>query len=451
MPWPDDPAMPWARLTLIDYWGVMWRARWWITAMVVVAAAVAFGVARLQPKVYTARATILQPKESAGPSLSTSLGALLGGGGGRDGGGGGFFSVPGLSLGVASSASNQDVYVAMVKSRVLRKEVLEAVEKSWSQPVVALVVSVTPDLREKGVVGLTVEAKHPQLAAEVANEYFVHLDGMLERYAEDAIKKKEAIYTTQLERAAREVDAAEQALLKFQSENRFIAVDAPTRAQVDAVVNLRSTIMALEMQREVMRLRFTDEHPQMRELQKQIAELKRQYSKNLFGEPMDLPPEGPSARSPRKEFFVSASKMTPVQFASLKLFRNLKIQEAFYTGALQGLQQIKYGDGAYQQSVQFLDRATPPEAPSRPNIPVIVLVAAGSAFVAGILLAFLVEYVRWVRAEQRRALPPGSGRGRRGENGPERSRLSELEGVRGVQPAGLPPGRAVPAAREGTE
>ena len=34
-------------------------------------------------------------------------------------------------------------------------------------------------------------------------------------------------------------------------------------------------------------MRYTPQHPAMRDIEKQIAELKRQYSKNLFGAPMD--------------------------------------------------------------------------------------------------------------------------------------------------------------------
>ena len=412
------------QLTILDYWRVVWRARWLILTLAVVSSIVAFGVGRLQPKVYTARATILPPRESAPQSLSLGAMFMGGAGGGREGGG---FGLPGISLAVPSLSTNQDLFMALLRSRTMREEVLVEFVKSWGPSVGSMVDSVQPDTREKGVVGLIVEARDPKLAAELANYYFSHLDRMLERYADQATKRRESFYAAQLERAAKEVEAAEAAVLKFQSENRFLGLDTSTRREVDSVAMGRGAIMLLELQLETMRLQFTDQHPQILALKKQIDEMKRQYSSSLFGGAMDLPPESPTAKGTRKEFFVPAAKMTPVQFAFLKLYRNLKIQEAFYTASLQGLQQIKYEEGSVP-GVEVLDPAVPPSGPSRPNIRFITGSAALSALIAGILLAFILEYLTRVR-EQERQQAPVPARSRRSV---ERSELTTAPGgVRG--------------------
>jgi len=424
-------------LSVLDYWRIVWRARWLIWGMVAVASVAAFGYARTMPKIYTARATILLPRD-APSSFSTSIGAMLmgGGGGGREGGSG-LFSLPNVTFGTGSMSTDEDRFLAMLRSATLRREVVAELARTRGVGVGSHLLSVTADNKEKGVIAVNVQATDPHVAADVANQYFVTLDAMLQRFGEQSVKRKETLYTAQLERAAQGVETAEHALLKFQSANRFIPIDAPTKAGVEAVASLRGMILGLELQREVLRLRVTDEHPQMRELQKQIAELKRQYSKNLFGEPMDLPAESPAARGGRKEFFVPASRMTPVQFAFLKLFRDLKIQEAFYTAALQGLQQIKYGDGMQQVAVKVLDPAGPASEPVGPNIGKIVLVAAASALIAGILLVFALEYLRLIRQEERqpgaagvRTEPATNGAGVARPHAPERVRGTEPEPVR---------------------
>lgn len=426
------------QVTILDYLRVIWRAWWWILALTALAAVVAFGYGRSQPKVYAAKATILPPRESGSQSFSMSLGALFlgGAGGGRDGGG---LNVPGISLGMPSLSTNQDIFVALLKSRTMREEVVAEFSRTWGAPVGSMVLSVQPDTKDKGVVGLVVEAMDPNLAADVANYYFAHLDRMLERYSEQASGRQEKSYAAQLERAASEVETAERALLKFQSENRVPPLDAAARGAVESGGSLRGFIMGLEMQREIMRMRFTDQHPQMREMEKQIAELKRQYSKNLFGEAMDLPPESPTARGGRKEFFVAAAKMTPVQFAFLKLYRNLKIQEAFYTAALQGLQQIKYADGFSHVRVEVLDPALPPSGPSRPNVLSIVQRAAVGALIVGILLAFVLEYLRGVREQERQRRRSGPAR-RRLEDRLGPSKIPEGERARVLEPEGAPAG-----------
>ena len=388
-------------------WAVVWRARVWIVASAVLVAAAAYGVASLQPKIYGARATVLTPKESGQQSLSLSLGSFLGTGSGREGSGGGM-SLPALLGGSpASLSTNQDMFVVLLRSRTLREQVIASMKKKYGARVDGVLVGVLPDTKDKGAIALNVEAKNPELAAEFANEYFEELDRMLERYAEQNTKRQEASYAAQLQRAAREVEISEDALVKFQNENRMLGggVDSTTKKDVDVGASMRGQIMALELQREVMAMRYTPQHPTMREIEKQIAELKRQYSKNLFGAPMDLPGDPAGGKGARKEFFVPAEKMTPMQLNYLKLYRNLRIQEAFYTGALQGLQQIQYNNAAPQNRVEFLDRALPNPGAIRPNVR---FIAAGSGLVALVvasLLALVLEFFRQRRLALAAATP----------------------------------------------
>ena len=388
-------------LTLVDYWRAALRARWLIAALTVTAALLAFLVGNMQPKVYTAKATMLVPRETGSQAVSMSLGALFMGGGGGSGsgggGGGGLLSLPGVATALPSVTTDQDIIVALLKSRTLREDVIEEHAKLGGPGVRSQMVSVDVNVKDKGVIGVAVEATDSKLAAELANSYFDHLDQLLERQSIQKTKRQETFYASQLERAAKEVQLAEEAVLKFQAENRVLLIDTTATKRDDPGISIRATIMGLELQREVLRMRVTEQHPQLRELEKQIAELKRQYSRNLFGGPMDLPAEGPGARGGRKEFFVSAEKMTPVQFQFLKLLRTLKIQEAFYTAALQWLEQMRYGNGNRLMRLEVLDPALPPLAPSRPHIPLIVTTAAAAALVLGVFLALIVDYAARVR------------------------------------------------------
>jgi uncharacterized protein involved in exopolysaccharide biosynthesis len=430
-------------LTFVDYWRAVRRARWLLATLVVTTPLLAFLVGSMQPKVYMAKATMLVPREAGPQTLSMSLGAMLaGGGGGNGGGGGGLLSLPGVSTVLPSVTTSQDMIVALLKSRTLREDVLEEHAKLRGSEVRSKMISVDVSVRDKGVIGLAVEATDSKLAAELANGYFHHLDQLLEHQNILTTKRHEVFYASQLERAAKEVQLAEEAVMKFQTENRVLPIDHTTKRE-DSGMNLRATIMALELQREVLRMRVTEQHPQLRELEKQISELKRQYSRNLFGAPMDLPAEGPGARGGRKEFFVSAEKMTPVQFQFLKLLRNLKIQEAFYTAALQSLEQMKYGSSAGIVRVEVLDPAVVPLAPLRPNVPMIVITAAVAALVLGVFLALIVDYVERVRsAGAKRSAAPSPRK--RLEDGLDYPRVPAREGARPLEPARAP---AVPAGR----
>jgi uncharacterized protein involved in exopolysaccharide biosynthesis len=399
-----------------EYVRIIWGARYVIVAMVAIASVVAFFIGNAQPKVYSAASTILAPRDSQPQSMSSVFGALLGGaGGGKDGG----FNFPGVQVNMPGISSNLDVFNTLIMSRSMREEVLAEFTKQRGASVPAMFRSVASSYnKERTALSVIVHATDPQLAADMANAYFDFLDRRLQRTAENQARRQEVFYRAQLERAAREVDVAEEALVKFQRDNRMVAtVDPNVKAGVEAGGNLRGAIMSLELQREVMRMRYTEQHPQMREVDKQIAELKKQYSKNLFGQAMDLPAEGPGG--PRKEFFVSTEKMTPTQFAYLKLMRSLKIQEAFYTGALQGLENMRYATEAGRpQSIEMLDPAIVPSAHVSPNVKFIVLAAAVVALVAGVVGALLREYIvqTWAAAHPH-GTTPSSRRGRGHANG----------------------------------
>jgi tyrosine-protein kinase Etk/Wzc len=391
--------------TFLDYWRVLWRARWWILASTILAALVTFGIARALPKTYAARATVLPPKETNQGALTASLSGVLSTAlGGREGAG---LNLPGFSLSSAASlATNQDIFVAVLRARTMREDVIKHFEKTLGPDVGGRIGTVAPlaDPREKGIISLTIEADDPKLASDVTNYYFEALDRKMEQFADQSVRRQETVYTAQLERAAKEVEAAESALLKFQTEHRLLAVGGKGgggETGAATAASLRAQIQAAELQREVSRMKFTDRHPMIQEFDKQISELKRQYSRNLYGAAMELPPEDPGVRGSRREFFVSAERMTPVQFAFLKLARNLQIQEAFYTTALQGLQQIRYGEGVSYGRVIVLDPAIPPGEPIRPRVYLMVTGAAVAAAVLSILVVFFIEYLRRAQARER--------------------------------------------------
>jgi len=402
------------RVGVAEYARVVWGARYVIIGMVLISCVVAFVVGNSRPKVYSATATILAQRDAQQSNVSGALSALLGGIGGKEGG----LSFPGIQVSsMPGIGSSLDVFNTLLLSRSMREEVIGEFTKQRGPQVPSMFLSVgSSQNKERTALSVIVHATDAQLAADLANAYFDFLDRRLQRAADNQARRQEVLYRAQLERAAREVDVAEEALVKFQQENRMVAhVDPTVRASVEASGNLRGAIMNMELQREVMRMRYTEHHPQMREIDKQIAEMKKQYSKNLFGQAMDLPPEGPNAKGSRKEFFVSTEKMTPVQFAYLKLLRSLKIQEAFYTGALQGLENMRYATEAGRpQGIEVLDPAFVPSTPVSPNVKFIVFAAAVVALVAGIVGALVREYIvqTWaaVRASEK-ATSPSSRRG----------------------------------------
>jgi tyrosine-protein kinase Etk/Wzc len=405
------------KLTFSDYVRVVARARYAIGALVVLAAIVAFVYGSRQPKIYSATSTILVPRDdrAASSGMAGALGALLGSGG-KDGG----LSFPGVQVAMPGAGSNVDMFYTLIMSRSMREEVISEFSKQRGPQIAELFRGVNAAFtKDRTTLSVTVEAREAKLAADMANGYFDFLDRRLQRTAEHQARRQEVFFRAQLERAAREVDVAEDAVVKFQKENRMVGnIGEGVKSGAEAGGSLRGAIMGLELQREVLRMRYTEQHPQMREIDKQIAELKKQYSKNLFGQAMDLPPESPGAKGQRKEYFVSTERMTPTQFAYLKLLRNLKIQEAFYTGALQGLENMRYATEAGKpHGLEMLDPALVPAQPVSPNIKFMVFAAIVAALVMGIAGTLVRQFIILTWVPERRREEPAPTVRRRVSNG----------------------------------
>jgi uncharacterized protein involved in exopolysaccharide biosynthesis len=207
-----------------EYVRVVWGARYVIVGMVLVASVVAFVVGNAQPKVYSATATILAPRDAQTSNVSGALSALLGSAGGKDGG----FNFPGIQVNMPGIGSSLDVFNTLLLSRSMREEVLGEFTKQRGPLVPAMFRSVGSSYnKERTALSVIVHATDPRLAADMANAYFDFLDRRLQRTADNQARRQEVFYRAQLERAAREVDVAEEALVKFQQENRMIAAIDP--------------------------------------------------------------------------------------------------------------------------------------------------------------------------------------------------------------------------------
>ncbi len=99
-------------VTLVDSALIVWRYRWLIAGLCVVAVIVTFVLTIMSAKVYESTATLLAPKEGPGSGLLGGLAVS-----------GLLQQVPGLS--VPSPTANRDMLVSILKSRTVAQAVVE--------------------------------------------------------------------------------------------------------------------------------------------------------------------------------------------------------------------------------------------------------------------------------------------------------------------------------------
>lgn len=233
-------------------------------------------------------------------------------------------------------------------------------------------LKITEQGRQSGILRVSLEGPDPQLAARILNEIgalFVRQN--TERRAAEA-EKSLAFLDTQLPQLRRELEASEGKFNQFRSQKGIFDLDTEAAATLDQAVNLRVKLFDLQQKRKELEARFTSEHPVVRALDEQIAEL----SAKIGG-------------------LESKAKGLPnVQQDLLRLTRDVKVNNELYTNLLNSFQQLRLVKEGKVGNVRIIDVAVAPLGPFKPQRAQILGLAGVLGLLAGLGLAFLRHRLR---------------------------------------------------------
>lgn len=378
-------------VNLLDYWRVIWKHKSLISALVIASVLTALVISLIMPKIYESTAAILAPKEAtAGSGLASILATS---------GAGQFFG--GM---VPSISSTRDIFVSILKSRTMAQDIVDNFNlkeyyraEYTDQAINALKSDTNISVSKEGTISVKVEARDPKLAADIANFYITNLDRIFSRLSITEAGRNRAFILERLAMTEKALRKAEEDLRRFQERNKAIVLQDQSRSAIEAAARVKGEIMAAEVQLEVMRNFATESNPQVIQLKRQIAEMKKQYAQMQYGKGWDLPSEAANPGEPRKEFYVPFEKVPEVGLELARLVREVKTQEAVFTILTQQLEQAKIQEARDVPMVQVLDRAVPAERKSKPKIKFNMALAGAVSLFMGIFLAFFLEYIQGLR------------------------------------------------------
>lgn len=367
-----------------DYIVIVWRHRWLVLTVVVIALFAAFTLTLITPREYESSATLI-------PSREGGSGGLLGG---LTAASGLLQQVPTLSL--PSLTPNRDLVVSVLKSRTLAQAVVDRFQllERYRVPYVGDAIRRLQDktvvsLTKEGVISIKVEDTDPSVAADIANFYTAEVDRLLKDYGLGDAGRQRGFLTEQLARAKVGLDAAEGTLRRFQERNQAIVLQEQTRGAIEAAARLKGEIMAAQVQLQVMRNFATDANPEVIALRRRIEEMNRQLGQMEYG-------DGTTRQAPRagerREFSVPFARVPEVGLELVRLTRDVKVQETLVTLLTQEVERARISEARDFPSVHVLDRAVPAARHSRPQLRLNLAIAGVTGLVVGILLAFLLEY-----------------------------------------------------------
>jgi uncharacterized protein involved in exopolysaccharide biosynthesis len=343
----------------LDYLFVLYKWRRFIIINVGIVVVLAVTISLLLPKWYRATASILPPKE---PDMLGSFGAATS-------------VLKGLSgaRGLKGLGQNQGAYnyFAILKSRtameaVVRKfdliSVYDIPDTSMEKAIKALAGNTSFETQDEDNITIEVLDKDPQRAADMAN-YFVDLLNQISMQlgTQEARNNREFI-EKRLEACREDLRNAETALQKYQEKSGIIVAVDPSTPGVSAIAELYGMKAKKEVELGILKRTVSSDNTIVRQAELELRELDKKLA-----------------------------TFPGVGIESLRLYRNLAIQQKILEYLIPLYEQAKVDEQKDVPVLLVLDKAVPPERKVKPQRVLIVFLSSTVSFFLFLLLSFVLH------------------------------------------------------------
>ncbi len=353
-----------------------------LSALAILAMAGGIAVSLVLPKIYESTATLLPQLESKDAG---GLGSLLAASG---------VANTAQTLGVnlpGMTATPTDIFISILKSRTMADDIVkrfnlkERYESKFMQDARSKLEGVTRfAVTKEKVIKITVEDKDPALAAEIANFYVSNLDRLNRSMGVTKASDNRKFVEGRLKETEEALARAEEALKEFQTQHRTVAIEAQSKAMIEAAATLQAQITAQEVQLQVMGTYLSKDNPELVRVRSSIDELRKQLA---------LMESGKGGKRISGDQLHPAIVTVPTLALEYgRLMRNLKVQETLYTLLMSQYEQAKLSEARDTPTVQVLDTAIPAERKSRPRVMLNGLLAGAAGLLLGLLLVLFLEW-----------------------------------------------------------
>ncbi len=382
------PAINEDEIDLLAYVQVIWKRKALIGIIFLCAVLGSVIISLFMQKMYKSAVTILAPDTwfTGSEFLSSGMGAP---------GGGGLAMLSGRKGG-----PRQDIFVSIMKSRIMREDIAEQFNlrdyyrcNNIETTLRRLEAATKITILNEGVISVAVVDKNPQMAADIANSYAIHLGRLAVKLGAGAISRQRQFLSEQLAKTEINLRESEEVLKKFQEKYRAVSIDQQSAGSISAAAQIKGEIVAAEVQLEGIRDFAKESHPEVIKLNRQIKELKQQLADAQYSSGMELPSTGGGSGHSQKEIYLPIAKVPRLGLELKRLMRDVAIQETVHTLLTQELEKAKIAEVRDTLVVQVLDRAVPPIQRFKPARSKIVLMSGIVSIVMGAFIAFALEYI----------------------------------------------------------
>jgi tyrosine-protein kinase Etk/Wzc len=380
------------KMTVTDHFTVVMKWRYFVARNVIIVTILTIVISLLLPNKFTATATILPPN----PEQEAMFGFIPG------------LTPGGLSAGFSSMLTGvvpgvttpSDLYATIMTSSRIKREIIKKYNlkkifksKTMTDAFKALDEITETEISPEGIIAVAVTHKDKQLATDIANSYVEELDKFNTEIAMTVGKRYRIFIEERLTEAQDTLVTAEDALKKFQQKHHTVALDVEIQAAIETIAQLKSQIILYEVQKGAWSAAGQPDNPYLANINRELRELRKQLSKIEFGR------QEKNTREFGAGFSVPFSDLPEVSLEYVRLFRDVKVQEAIFELLTQQYEHARIMEVKDTPTVQYLDKARVPEKKSWPRRSLIVIFVFFFSMLASVPLVFLLEYMEEVKAK----------------------------------------------------
>lgn len=347
-------------------------------------------VSFLLPIRYTAKATILPPRQNS--ALSAMMSSDLGGESSQLGSLGGIAALADAGLGLGNP---NDRYVGMLTSRIVEDAVIQrmGLMKEYHKHYLSDArkklekrTDITGDGKDK-LIHISVEDPNPQRAVEIVNAYIANFRDLQRQLAISEASQRRAFFEQQLVQAKNNLANAEEALKQTEQTTGLIQLNSQAEALIGTAATLRAQIAAHEMMIQGMQTYATGQNAQLVEAQQELQSLRAQLAK-LGG-----------SQESSDGLIVPKGLVPQAGLEYVRKVRDVKYYETIFLILARQYELAKLDEAKAGAITQIVDPAIVPDKRSFPKRTLIVVGATALGFFIGALIALVRASLMRMEAE----------------------------------------------------
>lgn len=260
------------------------------------------------------------------------------------------------------------LFVSLLKARPGTQFELVRQSNIRSIEVLKTALTVAEKSKSSGILELTTESSNPKLAMNTLNAV---ADIYFKQNVEDKSEESDKTLTflnEQIPKLKEQLEISTSALNDFRTSKGSLDLEFETKGVLEGVVELQTQTTLLQQKRDELRQRFTETHPSVEAMDKQIARLQEQMSQH--DKKIETLPE--------------------TQKVVLRLARDVEVNTKLYTELLNHAQTIRLTKEGTVGDVKVIDYAVLPTIPIKPKKSLIVAIA----FILGLILGIAIALIR---------------------------------------------------------